>query len=122
MPSQKHIHTYAKYKGKPGYYKCNSPDCTHFAQRNLIEGKFSLCNLCGTQFTLTFYDLDQAYPRCLNCSNTKKARQARKAKELTRYLGTDAFEQQSGILPFSDLDVWPGTTSLEEEGGEEAEE
>jgi hypothetical protein len=99
MPSQKHIHTYGRFKKKPGYYKCNAPNCTHFIQKDLLVGKYSLCNLCGQQFILSLQDLKLALPRCFDCSNSKKAVLARKAKELTRYLGTEAF-QQSGNLPF----------------------
>lgn len=58
-----------------------------------------MCNICGAQFQLTYRDLERAQPRCINCSDTKQARLAKKAKELTRYLGTDAFSQQPN-LPF----------------------
>jgi len=101
MPSLKHIHTYAKFKGKPGFWKCNAPDCTHYAHRELVVGKYSLCNICGAQMKLTFQDMKRVEPRCLNCSNTKKGRMARKALEITQYLGTESFAK-TDVLPLEE--------------------
>ena len=91
MPAIKHVHTYIKYKKRPGYFRCAAPDCTHCMDKEVLEGKHSLCNVCGNLFTLTKKDLMLSKPRCLNCSNTKKAKMLRKAQELTRGLGTEAF-------------------------------
>jgi hypothetical protein len=59
--------------------------------KEATEGKLSLCTACGSQFILTREDLKRAKPKCLNCSNTKKARTFKKAQQLTQYLGTDMF-------------------------------
>lgn len=92
MPVANHIHTYVKYKSKPGYFKCDAPDCTHWVDKELIVNKLSLCTLCGSQFQLTRDDLRRSRPRCINCSNTKKSQAARKVFDLTRELGTESFD------------------------------
>lgn len=91
MPAQKHVHTYVQYKKRPGYFRCAAPDCTHFIDRESVHGKQSVCTQCGATFILDYPDLKRVKPRCINCSDTKKARVLRKAQELTRYLGTDSF-------------------------------
>lgn len=92
MPVINHIHTYVKYKGKPGYFKCDAQDCTHWVDKELIVGKLSLCTQCHSQFQLTRDDLRRSRPRCINCSDTQKAKDARKAFDLTRELGTSSFD------------------------------
>ena len=76
----RHVHTYVKYKR--GLYKCNDPHCTHFADREFLVGKASLCTVCGQEFILSRESLKRKNPRCLDCSNTTEARQHRRAKEL----------------------------------------
>lgn len=92
MPAIAHIHTYVKYKNRPGFYRCEAPDCTHIIDKELLLGKLSLCSLCGSQMILTREDLRRAKPRCLNCSETKKAKLHKKANEITKLLGTAAFD------------------------------
>lgn len=78
MPSLKHTHTYTRYKKH--YYKCNDPQCTHFADRSLILGKMNKCPFCGKEWVLTKEDLRRATPRCIECSDTKQAKVFDKAK------------------------------------------
>lgn len=73
MASQNHIHTYVKYKKKPGYYRCAAPDCTHYTDKESVRGKQSRCNLCGEVFILTAEDLQRVRPRCVKCSDTSEA-------------------------------------------------
>jgi transposase-like protein len=84
MPSLQHTHSYVRYrKGKKIYYKCDHPQCTHFAERDLIAGKESLCPECHkTVFVLTYEDLKRAKPKCKNCSNTVEAQRYRAAKRV----------------------------------------
>lgn len=82
MPSLNHIHTYVKYKKRPGYMRCADRYCTHIMDRESCHGKASLCTVCGDEFVLDWPDLDRVRPRCLKCSDTKKAREARAAKSL----------------------------------------
>jgi hypothetical protein len=116
MPTINHTHTYIRLKNKPGFYRCNSPDCTHHANKDVILGKLSLCTDCQQPMILTREDLRRARPKCLNCSDTKKAKHWRKAQELTRYLGTEAFE------PLSTLIVKSHTSGLEPEPELDSEE
>ncbi len=92
MPTMNHVHTYVRYKARPGYYRCDAPDCTHFLDKENVQGKLSRCTVCGDQMILSREDLRRARPKCMNCSNTKTAKMHRKAQELTRYLGTDRFD------------------------------
>ena len=120
MPSLNHIHTYVRYKSRPGYYRCDAPDCTHFNTKEHITGKLSLCSLCGQQMILDSEALRRARPRCINCSDTKKAKIHRKAQELTRYLGTDSFSP--GSLVGSSLEEpEPENFSLQREPEENEE-
>ena len=81
MPSLNHIHTYIKYKNRPGYFRCLDEKCTHFINKEMLIGKLSRCTLCGAEFTLNRFDLMRAKPRCLECSNTQKAIKARRDQE-----------------------------------------
>lgn len=82
MPSLKHTHTYVKYKKRPGYWRCADPKCSHYTDHESCVGKASLCNVCGNEFVLTYADLQNVKPRCLNCSETKEAREFRKVKAI----------------------------------------
>jgi hypothetical protein len=74
-----HIHEYIralKPDGSIDYsrYRCNHPDCTHWLYRGDLRGKRSLCSVCHTEeLILTPSLLRLAFPRCLNCSKSKKA-------------------------------------------------
>lgn len=114
MPVLNHIHSYIKFKKRPGFFRCNSPDCTHFIERDAILNKLSLCTSCGNQMILTREDLRRAKPKCLDCANTKKAKAHRKAQDLTRYLGTESFPGFSSIKEFTHDDIL-GLEEIEEE-------
>jgi|SRR5215467_3838795 len=115
MPVISHIHTYVRYRGRPGFYRCDAPDCTHFIDKEAIKNKLSLCCDCGTQIILDREALRRARPKCINCSNTRKAQAHRKAQELTRGLGTESFDPFGGP---KQLDL-SGTEEPEEEELEE---
>jgi hypothetical protein len=118
MPTVAHIHTYIRHKNKPGYYRCNSPDCTYSIEKSEILGKLSRCNQCGNQIILSREDLRRAAPKCLNCSNTKKAIAHRKAQNVLDVLGTFSTQPServpSFLLPDSILDE-EETEPLEED-------
>ena len=109
MPVVNHVHTFIRSKSKSGFYKCNSPDCTYYVEKTEILNKLSRCNQCGDQIILTREDLRRAAPKCLNCSNTKKAIAHKKAKSVLNLLGTFSTPPvPSFLLPSS-------SDSLEEE-------
>jgi hypothetical protein len=120
MPIVNHIHTFIRYKAKQGYYRCNSPDCTYSVPKGDILGKLSRCTQCGEQIILTKEDLRRASPRCLECSNTKKAIAHRKARTALNMLGTFKTEPPpSFLLPppvFQPDDEEEREELLEEEG------
>ena len=80
-----HTHSYVRYKRNqwknPDLFKCDNPDCTHFADKALILGKHSQCT-CGEVFILSRDDLKRARPKCLNCSNTAAGKKSRAVHEL----------------------------------------
>lgn len=86
MPKLNHIHWYAKYKGMPGHFRCVHPRCTHFAPAELVVGKMSCCTNCGEEFTLDRESARRVMPRCIKCSNTKKARDFAAASALMQDL------------------------------------
>ena len=116
MPAINHVHTYVKYKSRPRFYRCDAPNCTHFLDKDALVGKLSLCTECGAQMILTSEDLKRVRPRCINCSDTVKARAHRKAQELTRYIGTEAF------IPLTGIQITPPSDFEEDEEGEELDE
>ena len=125
MPVINHIHTYVKYKRKPGFFRCEAQDCTHSIDRELIIGKLNLCSMCGKQMILTREDLRRARPRCIECSETKKAKLHKKAMQLTKLLGTAAFdplELNSKQPSFPSLTESNLEDELEEETDEDEEE
>ncbi len=71
---QNHIHTYWRDRKRKNIYKCAAPDCSHYIEKNFLEGKQSLCNSCGREIVLTPYHLTTARPKCDFCSKHKRAR------------------------------------------------
>ena len=74
MPSLRHVHTYAQYKGRKGYWKCIHPECSHFAPKELVVGKKACCTQCNGEFILNYENMQMVRPRCLNCRDTKEAK------------------------------------------------
>lgn len=95
-PIAGHVHSYvrwkiSRYKDKlikgERVFKCSDPDCSHYRVRSLVIGKNSLCPKCKKNiFVLTWQALQRAEPMCLDCSNTKEAKQYRKVKEVAANL------------------------------------
>lgn len=92
MPNKNHVHTYALYKKRSGkavadkVFKCMHPECTHYAEYERVVGKKSCCNNCGAEFILDWEALQRVYPRCLNCTNSKKGRAAQTAEQIMKAL------------------------------------
>ena len=82
MPSLRHTHTYVQYKGRAGFWRCASPQCSHYTDRENVVGKLSLCNNCEAEFILDYEALLRRRPLCLNCANTKKGRDFRAAQSV----------------------------------------
>jgi hypothetical protein len=83
-----HTHTYIRSRTKAGkpnphIYRCAHPDCSHYTAKHLLDGKRSVCAICGlNEILLTAKQLKLARPHCLTCSNEVKAKaiQAKIAK------------------------------------------
>lgn len=87
MPhSLKHTHQYVRSHvtrtSNRVMFKCQHPKCYHTAFKDMLEGKASVCNSCGNEFILTDYDLKMSRPQCLDCKDTKEAKEHRAAKEV----------------------------------------
>lgn len=85
MPSNRlnHTHTWKKHPTRRGIYICDHPKCLYNQEKAVLVGKECACNSCGAHFVLTREDLRRARPICLACSNTKKGRAFRMARDLT---------------------------------------
>lgn len=88
MATLKHTHTYVRGKVQFGelHFRCAHPDCTHSARVSMVVGKRSICAVCG-QNELILPDQPSilskiAKPRCLECSQTKEARQRRQLLDI----------------------------------------
>jgi hypothetical protein len=107
MASINHVHTYVFLHKKHGtqYFKCDDPHCTHFASRDLIRDKASICSKCrNTEIILDWKALRRKRPLCLNCADTAEARQFRKTKEIMENLLsggpiTNGDDNNSNITP-----------------------
>lgn len=86
MPSLNHTHTIVRAKTE-GYWKCKHPDCSYFVPRSYIEGKSSLCNGCGEKFVLQMEDFKRSFPKCINCKQTKEAKEFQRKKKILEELG-----------------------------------
>lgn len=86
MAVLKHTHSFIRhsdkdrkpYKDSSGdtIYKCGDPNCMFKVKRVDIIGKATMCPKCRcNEFTLTPEDLRRARPLCMDCRNTKEARQ-----------------------------------------------
>ena len=79
-----HVHTYVRCVNLDGTidknrYRCAHPDCTHWAYRNFLRGKRSLCAICQQREIIMDYEnLRRARPSCFECGKGKKAEAIRK--------------------------------------------
>lgn len=71
MKKSKHIHKYILVKSNyTSIWKCAIAGCTTIMYsylRDAMIGRFSLCNGCGAQFTLTEDNLTEDFPTCAKC-------------------------------------------------------
>lgn len=80
MPKKDHIHLFKRYKkrsGKPQttwWFLCSDPDCNFVSDYDQTLGKRTRCHSCGSEFILDKESIKRIEPRCLNCSEHKKAR------------------------------------------------
>lgn len=81
MATLKHAHRYVRYDRKKGLYRCEDPECYHTINKKMLHSKACTCP-CGIKFILTYEHLKLARPKCLECSNTAKAKEFKKGKEL----------------------------------------
>ena len=80
--TRKHVHKYKRAdigrKNGPNdrkkfiVFRCTLPDCNHYVEKALAEGKFCICNRCGTLMTLTKAAMELALPHCPACTKRKK--------------------------------------------------
>ncbi len=85
MPSRNHVHKYRRHQRGPwnkARFSCADQDCYKVARPGLLLGKLSRCWKCDQVFTLTYDNLETTKPLCLNCSNSKEAREYRRLNEL----------------------------------------
>jgi len=100
MPVLKHTHTYGRWKTRGGemHFKCLDPQCTHFAPRSLVIGKESKCSKCENIVIFDWKQAERAKTLCLECQNTKEARELKARKSATEDLMSIAFGQTKETL------------------------
>ena len=76
-----HIHSYKKIRGRPGFYMCASPDCSHYKEKALLLGKKATCPKCGDVFIMDREDLTYATVVCKCCHDGPRAEKLRKIRE-----------------------------------------
>jgi hypothetical protein len=83
MPVINHIHSYIRFSKTQ--YRCADPYCSHLNTIDKLLGKVSRCPICKiTDFVLSRSDLKLAKPRCINCSQTKSAREFKENKQVIK--------------------------------------
>lgn len=88
-----HIHQFKRYKR--GLFICADPHCTLVRPYGRVLNKLTRCNFCTNEFILDYESARRAKPRCLECSQTKKARAFKIAAHALDKLidtGTEAVE------------------------------
>src|SRR5271169_1268254 len=78
MPVINHVHKYIrKTVGRNNFpiYRCILPDCSHFLQSALVEGRKSLCYFCDKEFIINRKQVARgiAKPQC-GCKNKIKVK------------------------------------------------
>ena len=76
MSKNKHLHLYKKINiGRDGnifiVFKCMKPDCTHYTEFTLAEGKICECNRCHNSMILTKISMTLTKPHCASCVKRK---------------------------------------------------
>lgn len=74
--TKNHIHRYEKtILGKNNYvvFRCNLPNCAHYVNSKLVEGKITLCNRCGEEMILDKRAMKFVKPYCVNCVKVRKS-------------------------------------------------
>lgn len=61
-------------------FKCDDPDCTSYAYKDLLVGKRAQCK-CGREFILSRIELKKKLPQCEYCSNSKESKRKRDIAE-----------------------------------------
>jgi hypothetical protein len=95
MPTLNHTHSmrfFKKRKDELGeifeVYMCFDPKCTYTVEKQGLFNKLNKCG-CGREWILSLDDLRRRLPKCLACSNTSKAKQFQKAKQIMESLVLD---------------------------------
>ena len=81
MPSLRHVHKYMKAggkSGKRGIYMCKHAECMHNIHKDLLIGRLSICNVCGSEFVLDQIALKLKHPHCVKCTKGKRGEKAKR--------------------------------------------
>lgn len=92
---EKHIHTYARIRKRPLYFRCTHPDCSHYNHKDLLIGKRARCPICGESFILTWRELRLSKPHCPTC--TKGSKETKKTPDTIQ----SKFEELFKDIPLS---------------------
>ena len=111
MPAMKHVHTYVRWrvtqspsrmkidkliKGERAF-KCAHPECSHYAQLSLVEGKMSSCNKCHTEFVLDTKAMALVKPLCINCRQDAEALEYQRLQKEMVNIIDDIFAGDPGM-------------------------
>lgn len=76
MAKTKHLHTYERIKGRKDYFRCVSPECSHYIHKDLLPGKLAMCK-CHREYLLTSQNLKLKTPHCDECTTPRVGKQKR---------------------------------------------
>jgi Zn ribbon nucleic-acid-binding protein len=85
--------------------QCADPYCSHLQTKDRLVGKVSRCPICKTtDFILTRADLKLAKPRCVNCSQTKAAKEFKENRDKVKNVLQDFLNPtEDAMNPIVDL-------------------
>jgi hypothetical protein len=66
-PGERHYHTYQRMKTKSGrkdVYRCLHPECSHYSNKEMIDGKTARCFFCHALYQLSPKSLRLKTPHC----------------------------------------------------------
>lgn len=123
MEEKNHIHSFVFLKKKKNgeeLYKCADPSCLYVIGRDLIEGKISLCPKCFKNTLLLDKEaMRRKRPVCIDCANTKRAVNHRRAKDIIGSIFDDSHIEKTLINLKSPTSLFDIPDEVMEDGEED---
>jgi len=82
VEANRHLHIYQRSAKNKDIYKCIDPDCTHYTQKEMIEGKRVRCGKCKEQMIVPKDQLRNKLVVCVMCTKSRKGEKRKKVMNI----------------------------------------